>query len=164
VRRRLFRWIVGGVAGLAVVGLAATVASTAPAPRPRSVPAVMEPDTGAGEMLIVVVGGVYDSQETAEAANAQMPFGDVQGYYVVPADQFQGFGTGGSASRFALVSAFRTEEGAAQFQSFARALGYPAWTLANRVRSLGGAYAGLGQEAAPDGIGPLTRPIPASLP
>jgi hypothetical protein len=32
------------------------------------------------------------------------------------------------------------------------------------VRSLGGVYAGLGQEANPDSTGPLTHPVPESLP
>jgi hypothetical protein len=89
----------------------------------------------------------------------------VEGYYVVPVAQFQGFKEQVPATGdHALVSAFRTEEGAQEFVAFATALGYPAEVLERRVRSLGGLYAGLGQEPAPDGSGPLTGPIPESLP
>ena len=44
-------------------------------------------------MLVVVVGGVFATRAEAEAANAAMTFGDVQGYYVVPVAQFQGSGS-----------------------------------------------------------------------
>ena len=125
----------------------------------------MAPDTGAGEMLLVVLGAVYPTRAEAEAANAQMAFADVAGYYVVPVAQFQGFKEQiGSPGDFALVSVFRTDEGAQEFAAFAQLLGYPATILSNRVRSLGGLYAGLGQEANPDGSGPLTDPVPGSLP
>jgi hypothetical protein len=46
----------------------------------------------------------------------------------------------------------------------ATSFGEPAALLASRVRSLGGLYAGLGQESAPDGSGPLLHPVPESLP
>jgi hypothetical protein len=78
-------------------------------------------DTGAGELLLVVVGGVYPTRAEAQAANAQMVFGDLQGYYVVPVAQFQGFREQvGSPGDFALVSAFRTQEGASEFVSSPR--------------------------------------------
>jgi hypothetical protein len=125
----------------------------------------MPHDAGAGELLIVVVGGVFETREEAEAANQEMVFGDVQGYYVVPVAQFQGFQQGaGEAGEFALVSAFRTEEGAQEFADLALSFGYPATILPERVRSLGGVYAGLGQEAHPDGSGPLLGPTEESLP
>ena len=125
----------------------------------------MAPDTGAGELLVGVEGGVYGTREEAEAANRQMSFGDVAGYYVVPVAQFQGFREGiGASGDFAQVSVFRTQEAALQFAEMARAFGYPATILPERVRSLGGLYAGLGQEANQNGSGPLTRPIPESLP
>ena len=122
-------------------------------------------DTGAGELLLVVVGGVFPTRAEAEEANAQMVFGDLQGYYVVPVAQFQGFEQEvGDPGDFALVSAFRTEEGAREFVQLAQGFGLPATILPQRVRSLGGLYAGLGQESAPDGSGPLLGPVEASLP
>jgi hypothetical protein len=160
--------IAGGLLlGLAMTGLLATVALTAPEPQPYGPPIGpgMSEDTGAGEMLVVVVGGVYESLAEAEEANAAMSFGDVQGYYVVPVAQFQGFQQGvGQPGDFALVSAFRTDEGAQEFAALAAGFGHPATILPERVRSLGGVYAGLGQEADPDGSGPLLGPIEGSLP
>lgn len=163
------RTIIG--AGLALglttsVGLA-TAALTAEEVQPYGPPigAGMPQDTGAGELLLVVVGGVFETRQEAEAANQQMVFGDVEGYYVVPVAQFQGFEEGvGEPGDFALVSAFRTDEGAQEFVDLATSFGYPAATLPDRVRSLGGLYAGLGQEAHPDGSGPLLAPIEESLP
>ncbi len=156
------------VAGvLALIATPSVIGYTAPAPPapPVDVGPTMPPDTGAGELLLVVVGGVYGSRAEAEAASAAMSFGDMQGYYVVPTAQFQAFDLGiGAPGDFALVSVFRTEQGAQDFAAFASSLGYPATILPDRVRSLGGLYAGLGQEASPDGNGPLTGPIPASLP
>ena len=152
------------VAGMAV-GAVAAIGSAAPGPHERSLGPTMKPDTGAGELLLVVLGGVYETRQEAEAANAGMTFGDVQGYYVVPLAQFQGFREQlGSPGEFALVSVFRTEDGAAEFAAAAQMFGHPATILPTRVRSLGGLYAGLGQEAAPDGSGPLMAPIPDSLP
>lgn len=152
--------VLGASAGLAGVG------STEPAPPadPPVGPSVPR-DAGAGELLLVVVGGVYPSRAEAEAANEELSFGDLQGYYVVPVGQFQGFEqASGMAGEFALVSAFRTEEGARAFIEMASSFGRPAVLLPTRVRSLGGLYAGLGQEAAPDGSGPLLGPIEESLP
>jgi hypothetical protein len=145
----------------------AATALTAPGPSipdPRIGPTAPL-DTGAGELLLVVLGGVYPTREDAETANSSMPFGDMAGYYVVPVSQFQGFREQvGVAGDFALVSAFRTEEGAREFVDLATTFGYPAAVLGSRVRSLGGEYAGLGQETAPDGSGPLLHPVPESLP
>ncbi|MGH2528093.1 MAG: hypothetical protein ACRDH0_01935 [Actinomycetota bacterium] len=147
------------------LGLLAVAGRTAPQPYSPPIEPVMAPDTGAGEMLVVVVGAIYPTRAEAEAANSQMTFGDVAGYYVVPVAQFQGFKEQlGAPGDFALVSVFRTDEGAQEFAAFAQLFGYPATILPNRVRSLAGLYAGLGQEANPDGSGPLTHPIPASLP
>ena len=144
---------------------AAAIGSATPKPDEPIVGPNVRTDSGAGEMLLVVLGGVYGTREEAEAANAAMSFGDVQGYYVVPVAQFQGFREQvGSPGDFALVSVFRTEQGAAEFAAAAQVFGHPATVLPDRVRSLGGLYAGLGQEAAPDGRGPLTGPIPGSLP
>jgi hypothetical protein len=151
------------VAGIGVG--AAAVGSAAPEPDERIVGPSLPTDSGAGELLLVVLGGVYETRQEAEAATEAMAFGDVQGYYVVPVAQFQGFREQiGSPGDFALVSVFRTEQGAAEFVTAAQLFGHPATVLPTRVRSLGGLYAGLGQEAAPDGSGPLTDPIPESLP
>ncbi len=151
------------VVGVAVAGRTAPGGNAGP-PRPASGPE-LQPDTGAGEMLVLVLGGVFESRAEAEAANEAMSFGDLQGFYVVPVAQFQGFRDQvGEPGDFALVSAFRTEAGAQEFVDMATAFGHPAQVLPSRVRSLGGVYAGLGQEAAPDGSGPLLGPIPESLP
>jgi hypothetical protein len=155
-------------AGLAItIGLMAATAGTSPAPRPfgRPVGPAVPRDTGAGELLLAVVGGVYDTRAQAEEANAAKPFGDLQGFYVVPAGQFQGFEQEvGEPGDFALVSVFRTEEGAQDFVALAAGFGYEATILPERVRSLGGLYAGLGQEENPDGSGPLIAPVGESLP
>ena len=159
---------VGVVAAIVVpASLAAVVAVARPAPQPvvPPVPSVVPHDTGAGELLLVVVGGVYPTRAEADAAGAEMQFGDVQGYYVAPVAQFQGFRQQvGEPGDFALVSAFRTQEGADTFVEFAQMQGNPAFVLPERVRSLGGVYVGLGQEENPDGSGPLLGPVPESLP
>ena len=160
--------VVGLVVGVtASVGVIAGAAGKAPArlPNGRSVGPVVPADTGAGELLLAVVGGVFSSRPEAEAANAALAFGDLQGYYVVPVAQFQGFRQEvGEPGEFALVSAFRTDEGARAFAELAAMLGIEATILPERVRSLGGLYAGLGQEASPDGTGPLLGPVAESLP
>jgi len=160
--------VVGLVVGVtASVGVIAGAAGRAPArlPNGRSVGPMVPADTGAGELLLAVVGGVFSSRQEAEAANAALAFGDLQGYYVVPVAQFQGFRQEvGEPGEFALVSAFRTSEGAQAFAELAAMLGIEATILPERVRSLGGLYAGLGQEASPDGTGPLLGPVAESLP
>jgi len=160
--------IVAGLAAgvMASAGVLAAAARTAPNPQPygRPIGPAMAPDTGAGELL-VAIGGVFDDRREAEAANEDMGFGDLQGYYVVPVGQFQGFQQQvGEPGEFALVSVFRTEEGANAFVELAAAFGNEATILPERVRSLGGLYAGLGQEANPDGSGPLLGPVAESLP
>ena len=155
-----------GTVGISI-GVLAAVGRTDPAPRDVGPPIGprMTPDTGWGELLIVVVGGIYPSRAEAQAANDAMPFGDMSGYYVVPVAQFQGFDQGiSSPGDFALVSAFRTEQGALDFVALAQSFEYPATILPGRVRSLGGPYVGLGQEANPDGSGPLLGPVTESLP
>src|ERR687898_219450 len=141
---------VGVIAAIVVpASLAAVVAVARPAPQVvvPPVPSVVPRDTGAGELLLVVVGGVYPTRAEADAAAASMPFGDVQGYYVAPVAQFQGF----------------TQQ-VGEPGDFAQMQGNPAFLLPERVRSLGGVYVGLGQEENPDGSGPLLGPVPESLP
>jgi hypothetical protein len=152
---------------LTTIGLMAVTARTAPAPRPYGRPIGPEivPDTGAGELLLAVVGGVYDTRAQAEENSAAKPFGDLQGFYVVPVAQFQGFQQQvGEPGDFALVSVFRTDEGAKDFMELAAGFGYTTTILPERVRSLGGLYAGLGQEDNPNGSGPLAAPVAESLP
>jgi len=160
------------VVSLAVVALGSAglvAGATLGGPRPQAPDPRIGPtaplDTGAGEMLLVVLGGVYPTREDASAANDSMVLGDLQGYYVVPIAQFQGFREQiANPGEFALVSVFRTEEGAQEFVDLVTTYGYPAEILGERVRSLGGLYAGLGQEAHPEGSGPLLEPVPESLP
>ena len=166
--RRRYAVVLGialGVIG-SLVGFAA-VARTAPQAAPHGSPIgpYLAKDSGAGESLLAVVGGVYPSKGEAVAANEQMTFGDLQGYYVVPVDQFVGLGKQlGVEDGYALISVFRTEEGARAFVDMAAAYGRPATLYSERVQSYGGEYAGLGQEADPAGTGPLVGPIPESLP
>jgi hypothetical protein len=146
----------GGTAALSSSGRA----RTPPALRDASVPR-LEKDRGTGERLLVVVGGTFRSREAADAANAQVSFGDLQGFYVAPTDQFVGLREvlGGTAGEFVLVSAFRTGRGAREFLDLARVSGAAAF-VTPRLQNLGWEYVGLGQEADPDGTGPLTEPIP----
>lgn len=156
----------------ALVGVQSLVAATAPAPEQLGPPAVhdpsaarLRPDLGLGERLILVIGGVYPTQAEAEQASAALNFGEMQGFYVDQITAFEGLQSavpwkGG----WVLVSAFRTQEGADQFAQIAEQAGVANPIVTPRLVSLGGTYAGLGQEAAPDGSGPLTVPIPASRP
>jgi len=167
MRKRTKSVLAGVALGLITSALMTATAMTAPEPQPYGQPIgpKVPQDTGAGELLVVVVGGVYPTRAEAEAANAQTVFGDLQGYYVVPVAQFQGFSEQvGGAGEFALASAFRTQEGAEEFRQLAEVFGLPATILPERVRSLGGLFAGLGQESRPDGSGPLLGPVPESLP
>lgn len=150
------------VAALAVAALAVpTTAWTQGAPRPPRVPEEIPRDTGAGELLHVVVGGVYADRAAAAEAGAAASFGDLQGFFIVPVAQFQGMREQlGAPGDVALASAFRTEAGATAFVELAASFGVDAVLLERRVRSLGGLYAGLGQESAPDGSGPLLGPLP----
>jgi hypothetical protein len=161
--------VVAGLAAgvVASAGVVVAAAGTAPSQQPQGRPVgpVIASDTGAGELLIAVVGGIFPSRQDAEAANVELNFGDLHGYYVAPVAQFQGFTQQvGEPGEFALVSVFRTEEGANAFVELAATFGNEATILPERVRSLGGLYAGLGQEANPDGSGPLLGPVGESLP
>lgn len=171
-KRKLVITCISGAIGLSTaIGVAAAAGGVpeAPAAGPpalldTAVPAV-PPSLGVGErLLLVVANGSYPSMEAAEAANAAYAFGELQGFYAVPTEQFAGvrsFVRGRDA--WLLVSAFRTQEGAISFADTARLAGAQV-TITGRVTSLPGEFAGLGQEASPDGRGPLNKPIPASMP
>ena len=118
-------------------------------------------DLGAGERILLVVGGAFTTREEAERAARRTVFGDLQGYYVAATDQFVGLrdDLGAAAADYVLATAFRTEEGAVQFLELARAVDAPA-LLTPRLENLGFEYVGLGQEPAPDGSGPLVGPLP----
>src|SRR6185436_13256798 len=89
-RQAIVAGLVVGV--LASAGVMAAAAGKAPVQgHGRPVGAALAPDSGAGELLIAVVGGVFPSRQEAEQANEALAFGDLQGYYVVPVAQFQGF-------------------------------------------------------------------------
>jgi hypothetical protein len=157
------------VAGLALGVLTSlvvlvTAAQTRPQPYGEPIGPKVPPDTGAGEELLLVIGGVYATEAEAATAAAGMPFGDVQGYYVAPVDQFDGLTEQIGPGAFVLVSSFRTDKGASAFAAFAGLHGNPATIVPNRVLSLGGTYTGLGQEESPDGKGPALAPLPESLP
>jgi hypothetical protein len=153
--------VVGVLTSLVVL---VTAAQTRPQPYGEPIGPKVPQDTGAGEELLLVIGGVYATEAEAQAAAAAMPFGDLQGYYVAPVDQFDGLSDQLGTGAFVLVSSFRTEEGASAFAAFAQLHGNPATIVPNRVLSLGGKYTGLGQEERPDGKGPALAPLPESLP
>jgi hypothetical protein len=117
-------------------------------------------DLGAGEKVLLVLGGAFATRQEAERANATILLGDLQGYYVASTEQFQGLRDhlGSKGSDFVLVSAFRTEQGAADFIEVARANDAPA-ILTPRLLNRGDEYVGLGQEPHPDGSGPLIGPL-----
>lgn len=151
----------GVTAMLILAAIGHSSPSGPPALRDPNVPRMTQ-DLGTGEQLILVIGGFYNTQQEAQTAAVSYDFGDLQGYYVVPTGDYLGLtdqfpDVGG----WMLASAFRTTEGAQEFQQLAWSTGAPAW-VSQRVTSLGGTYAGLGQEAAPDGSGPLTHSVPAS--
>lgn len=153
----------------AAIGVQSVVGRTDPAP--LGPPAVLDPlvpehprDLGTGERLIMVVGGSYATQGEAEVASQGFDFGEMQGFYVVPSDQFDGLRAAfPSLGPWLLASAFRTQEGATDFAALASAAGAEV-LVSPRVTSVGGEYAGLGQEADPDGTGALNHPIAASMP
>jgi hypothetical protein len=155
---------VAALAGGAVLGAAARSRpgrpSFPPAMRDSSVP-LLERDVGSGERLLLVVGGAFSTEQAAEAANAGISMGDLQGFYVARTDQFIGLRDvlGEASDEYVLVSAFRTGRGAREFLDLVQVSGAPAF-ITPRLENLGWEYAGLGQEAHPDGSGPLTDPIP----
>ncbi len=160
---------IAAVMGVTVAaGVAAVAATTPMEPGP---PALADPsvptmplDLGVGERLILVTGGVFDTQQLAEAAADALSFGEMQGFYVAQVNQFAGLREAlGGTGPWVLVSSFRTQEGAEEFADLARSAGADP-VVTPRVLSLPGVFTGLGQEARPDGRGPLMEPVPASMP
>ena len=117
-------------------------------------------DLGAGEKVLLVLGGAFATRQEAARANTTIGFGDLQGYYVAATDQFEGLRDhlARRGSDFVLVTAFRTARGAADFIAVARANDAPA-VLTPRLLNRGYEYVGLGQEPHPDGSGPLIGPL-----
>jgi hypothetical protein len=114
---------------------------------------------GTNEKLLLVVAGDFPTRADAEQANTRYSFGDVQGFYLAPSSSFEGI----AAGRWLLLSAFRTEPGAQEFEELATAAG--ATDLQRIVaRYLGTEFIGLGQEPNPDGTGPLLGPLPDDSP
>jgi hypothetical protein len=131
-----------------------------PALRDPTVPRTSE-DLGLGEELILVVGGASTTREQAEAMNEQITIGDLQGFYVAEAGQFEGLDQvlGDPSLKYVLLSAFRTSNGARDFLNLVQTAGHSAF-ITPRLRNVGTAYVGLGQEEDPSGKGRLTGPIP----
>lgn len=120
-------------------------------------------DLGKGERVLLVVGGSFPTAEAAEEANESILIGDLQGYYVARTDQFRGLREfmGDAGDEYVLVTAFRTRAGADGFLELAHAAEAPA-LLTPRLENEGTVYVGLGQEAHPDGSGPLIGPLPGA--
>jgi hypothetical protein len=153
----------GGAVGIGSAAIADRGLGRLPGPPARyerSVPS-MPRDNGVGERLMLVVRDTYATQAEAEDANlaSQESFGDVQGYYVAPVDSYLGLRDEATTGDWALLSAFRTQQGAEEFAAAAQSLGEAAQVV-GPVLSLGGPYAGLGQEEDPGGQGPLTDALP----
>ena len=148
--------VAGAVTGSVVA--AGEEEATLTAPEGFSDPAAIQAlDMGAGEEVLLVVGGSFGTKAEADAANAGISFGDLQGFYVARTSQFDGLrkALGSTAGDFVLVSAFRTQAGAEELLDLARTVGAPA-SILGPFRNAGTAYVGLGQESSPDGSGPLT--------
>ena len=143
----------------ATAGIAGAESVGPPAASDPTFPSVT-PDLGVGERLLLVIGGSYPTREEAVIANEGMSFGDLQGYYVARTDQFEGLQATLDKPQdgYVLVTAFRTETGALEFLALAEAAGNPAF-LTDRLVNRGYEYVGLGQEADPDGSGPLDHSI-----
>jgi len=159
--------IVAAIVALGATGVVGAVAASGPGRQPvppalrdASAPKLAE-DRGEGERLLLVVGGSFATRAEAERANQTIRIADLQGFYVAPTDQFVGLDRvlGEADAEFVLVSAFRTGRGAREFLDLAQSAG-AAGFITPRLQNLGFEYVGLGQEANPDGSGPLTEPIP----
>lgn len=155
--------VVGGVAAIATAGDGQAPSVNGPTDPDLASKGVVwhGQDMGKDERLLLVIGGSFQTEEQAHSANQEIGFGDLQGYYVAPTDQFAGLRDflGAAADEYVLVTAFRTAEGARQFLELATAADAPA-LLTPRMTNRGGVYVGLGQEAHPDGSGPLIGPLP----
>ena len=136
-----------------------------------------DPRLGINEPLIVILAaGPFATREEAEIAAEERSLGDVQGFYVDEArhyrqlarydiedDSLRWIGDPGPFVRFPtqgwlVLTGFRTRAGAESLMPRVNAaeLEVEAWQVLKR----GGEYIGLGQEAHPDGSGPLEGPLP----
>ncbi|HEX9697541.1 MAG TPA: hypothetical protein VGB64_14640 [Actinomycetota bacterium] len=146
--------VIIAAAGLVAGSAFGIVARSATAGNPRGVETTARHDTGSGERLLLVVAGEYATRAEAEAANARIVIGDVAGFVVAPAADFEGL----PAGRYLVLSAFRTVKGAAEFEELLRVAGN---TATQRILAVyrGSSWIGLGQEPNPDGTGPLLGPL-----
>lgn len=142
------RWLfIGALAG-AMLGMLASLSGAETTLGP-----------GTGERVIAVIAGSFDARADAVASADAMGFGDIQGFYVAPSAAF----TGEPGGRWLLVSAFRTEAGAASFVELVRIVGVT--DLRRIVTTYTGTEPiGLGQEPDPRGTGPLLGPLPPGHP
>lgn len=141
-------------AGLVAGSAAGIAVRSATAQRPASAAASARPDIGTGERVLLVVAGEHATRAQAEAASDRIVLGDLRGFVVAASSDFEGVTPG----RFLVVSAFRTVRGAAEFEALVQTAGYgPLRRIIAIYR--GSAWIGLGQEANPDGSGPLTGPL-----
>lgn len=116
------------------------------------------PDIGTGERLALVIADEYQTEAAAEAANADITIADMAGFYVAPTGSFEGMTPG----RWLVLTAFRTLAGALEFQELTSAADVT--TRIAVAGYTGTGYVGLGQEANPDGSGPLQGPLPNGHP
>lgn len=189
-RRRVVAAAAGGGLLLAGLAAFVTVGASRDAARvaggePRPASAGVANSHGRGESLILVVGGIYPTKDQAVAAVAASNRGELQGFYLASSNDFRltgryavaspsggqprlvwraaapGAGRGLPGDRWMALSAFRTRAGAQQFLGWAQSAlpGTVARTV-QAVRTAGSTPIGLGQEADPDGSGPLLGPVP----
>lgn len=168
-KRLMILTLATAVAAAMALGVGAVVSgATTPTMGP---PAIADPTVpqvarqlGIGERLILVTAGRFSSEAAAQQRNGAYSFGEMQGFYPVVVSQFRGLDESlGGEGPWALASAFRTREAAVTFAIMAAQAGADPF-VTKRVSSWPGAFAGLGQEASPEGTGPLAGPIPASAP
>ena len=100
-----------------------------------------------------MIAGEYATRAQADAAAAGIVLGDLQGFVVAATSDFEGMTPG----RYLVMSAFRTAQGAAEFEELVTMAGYGPMRRAVAVYR-GSSWIGLGQEASPDGSGPLRGP------
>ncbi|HVL90331.1 MAG TPA: hypothetical protein VM841_08870 [Actinomycetota bacterium] len=141
-------------AGLVAGSAFGVLSRQAVARNPTAAESAARPDIGTGERLLLVIAGEYATRAQADAAAAGIVLGDLQGFVVAATSDFEGMTPG----RYLVMSAFRTAQGAAEFEELVTMAGYGPMRRAVAVYR-GSSWIGLGQEASPDGSGPLRGPL-----